>query len=940
MKRRVVSTITFAVVLLVVSSFAYAGTFIARAPESFAREAGKPETFSRTFTVLDPTTTFTLVIHNGGLNHEFQRVASAVVDLNGTEIVGPRDFNQQVSIIQKPVTLQAMNTFTVELRSALGSGFALEFIGVDNVPPTITASADRPPNVVGWYNANVIVSFTCYDKTSGLASCPAPVTVSTERTHQIVTGTATDNAGNVGTTQIAINLDKTPPTLTVLTPPNGATVSAPSVTITGTATDLLSGTNAVTCQTTPAVLSGSSFTCSATLILGPNSIPVRAVDNAGNAVQTNLTIQRINTSPGQDQLVRNGTARPNGIFINEPTMVTFTAQVGIASNLIVSSVTLIEYDSSYNPIATLGRMYDDGTHGDALPGDNIFTVQFAVNQPTRTTFHFSVSALYGTSVIYSPFFTLNVVPHITDAEFAPLVTIPNQGEGQYQSYVSGGLSPLDARNKTITWLMSQPSVLQAGASESGLGIWILYRSGLLGGIQLNPANTKGGQPLAPASPVSISNLSAQSICALIASSPAALPIPVNTLPDTIGSRNAIAIGAFHDQFEPDDEPDEIATLMRAAPCPINVQEFYNAQVNVNLFKTLSNYGAVVISSHGDTWYNGLFSLWTDQFGWGIPGSQVVVYTREQATTANRTTYEIDLRMGRLAVGNGNWYVITPSFISFYDTSFPQSLIYMSSCRSLYNNSMASAFLTNGAETYFGYSDYVLANFSNSTGIQLFTDLINSGKTTGQAFTPGTHDASNPPAYFVIVGDNNLTLPTNIVGNSSFETGTFNSWVTGGAGFAAIVATYATDGTYSARLGRWDAVYSGGANGPPVGNEPFGYDFMYQDVQLPAAGPPPLLLGTITLTFDYHVLTYDAALYDWFDMFVEDPTTGSVLATVANRDGRPGGNWGDYYDVGQKSVTYDLTSLAGRKVRLWFGTRQDGYGDQTTTFIDNVRINCR
>src|SRR5206468_6535775 len=83
MKRRVVSTITFAVVLLVVSSFAYAGTFIARAPESFAREAGKPETFSRTFTVLDQTTTFTLVIHNGDrkstrLNSSHDQISYAV----------------------------------------------------------------------------------------------------------------------------------------------------------------------------------------------------------------------------------------------------------------------------------------------------------------------------------------------------------------------------------------------------------------------------------------------------------------------------------------------------------------------------------------------------------------------------------------------------------------------------------------------------------------------------------------------------------------------------------------------------------------------------------------------------------------------------------------------------------------------------------------------
>src|SRR5438132_7386279 len=115
MKRRITSKINSAVFLLVVfSSLSYGGTFIARPPESFVRVADKPKTFSRTFTVLDPTTTFTLVIHNGGLKNEFGKVSSAVVVVNGVEIAQPNDLNQQVSLIQKPVTLQLQNTFTVE----------------------------------------------------------------------------------------------------------------------------------------------------------------------------------------------------------------------------------------------------------------------------------------------------------------------------------------------------------------------------------------------------------------------------------------------------------------------------------------------------------------------------------------------------------------------------------------------------------------------------------------------------------------------------------------------------------------------------------------------------------------------------------------------------------------------------------------------------------
>ena len=229
--------------VIITSSFVYGATFVARAPEDFVRATGAPVTLTRTFSVLDPTTTFTIVIQNGGSNNKFGRVSSAVVTLNGNEIVGPSEFNQQVATIQKPVTLQATNTFTVELRGAPGGGFTLEFVGVDNVPPTITASADRPPNTAGWYNTNVVVSFACADKTSGVASCPPPVTVGGEGANQIISGSATDNAGNRATTQIAINLDKTPPVAqnNASPQPNTNGWNNSNVTVTFTGTDTLSG---------------------------------------------------------------------------------------------------------------------------------------------------------------------------------------------------------------------------------------------------------------------------------------------------------------------------------------------------------------------------------------------------------------------------------------------------------------------------------------------------------------------------------------------------------------------------------------------------------------------------------------------------------------------------------------------------------------------------
>src|SRR5213594_3182884 len=117
---------------------AFGATFTVRTPENFVREAGKPATVTtQPFTVPDPATSFTLVVHNGGSNNEFRRVSSAIISVNGKQILGPSDFNQQVNVIQKTVSLEVTNTMSVELRSAPGSGITVELIAADNVAPTI-----------------------------------------------------------------------------------------------------------------------------------------------------------------------------------------------------------------------------------------------------------------------------------------------------------------------------------------------------------------------------------------------------------------------------------------------------------------------------------------------------------------------------------------------------------------------------------------------------------------------------------------------------------------------------------------------------------------------------------------------------------------------------------------------------------------------------------
>jgi sugar lactone lactonase YvrE len=88
-------------------------------------------------------------------------------------------------------------------------------IKIDKTPPVITAVQSPLPNANGWNNTDVTVTFTCSDAVSGIVSCPTPTTFSAQGAGQNVTGIAVDAAGNTATASILMNIDKTPPVVTV-----------------------------------------------------------------------------------------------------------------------------------------------------------------------------------------------------------------------------------------------------------------------------------------------------------------------------------------------------------------------------------------------------------------------------------------------------------------------------------------------------------------------------------------------------------------------------------------------------------------------------------------------------------------------------------------------------------------------------------------------------
>jgi len=196
------------------------GLFTVFGPETYVRGAGKPETVVKSFSVLNPDARYFIKITNEGASSDKgTQVSSAVIWINGSKIVEPNEFNQKVTLIEKPVILEKSSNIAAELRGAPGSTLRIEVYGIDNEPPVITAVDTPQPNANGWNNSDVTVHFDCEDGISGISSCPTPVTVTNETIGQVISGTAMDRAGNTATASVTVRLDKTPPVIIGLPTP-------------------------------------------------------------------------------------------------------------------------------------------------------------------------------------------------------------------------------------------------------------------------------------------------------------------------------------------------------------------------------------------------------------------------------------------------------------------------------------------------------------------------------------------------------------------------------------------------------------------------------------------------------------------------------------------------------------------------------------------------
>ena len=192
----------------------------------------------------------------------------------------------------------------------------------------------------------------------------------------------------------------------------------------------------------------------------------------------------------------------------------------------------------------------------------------------------------------------------------------------------------------------------------------------------------------------------------------------------------------------------------------------------------------------------------------------------------------------------------------------------------------------------------------------FTGIFSGTLTASIAAGAITDTFGNPSAAFS--GNYNYVgsvCDSGLIQNGGFETGGFTpGWIIDGTMNAPVVnSTNPHSGTFSALAGNVS------------GTEPLGDSSFYQQFTVPAGGG--------TLSFWHWDYTTDSITFDWQDAYITN-ASGTILQTIFHQC-LNGNTW-----INQQ---VDMTPYAGQTVRIKFLVHQDGFGDDTGMYVDDVGL---
>ena len=308
-------------------------------PQTYTRTTGAPNQYTTTFTapawVVSP---YNLHVVNGDANGNY-RISSATISLNGVQILGPSDFNQNVATIDRSVTLQSTNTLQVTLASKPGSFLTINILGTngDHTGPQITVVTPAASSYINTATPNIEVTYSdsvgagepaasgvnsstfkavldgvnrtslfTVRSTDASASIPSNLALAAG-SHTLVI-TLSDNAGNQTTATSQFTVDLGAPIIHITQPVLGAYLNTATPTITVQYSDsaglnlstlkvLINGTDESSLFTKTSSSASATLTSATALPQGANTIVAQIQNVAGTPSSTSTSFNVDTTAP-------------------------------------------------------------------------------------------------------------------------------------------------------------------------------------------------------------------------------------------------------------------------------------------------------------------------------------------------------------------------------------------------------------------------------------------------------------------------------------------------------------------------------------------------------------------------------------------------------------------------------------------------------------------
>ncbi len=239
-----------------------------------------------------------------------------------------------------PISLRVSATFSGAVNHVFSPVGTLTVTGTP--PPIITITS--PANLSYLNISPTTVTGTVSDSQATLVinSIQVPVangsfsaTIPLAEGPNILTATATSASGSAGTASEQVTLDTTPPHVTVTSPADQFVTTSAAISVAGNVNDTVVGTvnnqqaqvkvNGITSQ----VANRTFLATNVPLSMGSNTIQAVAVDRAGNAATTQITVIRQSPQPGQIQLISgNNQTGTIGAALSSPLLVALTDTAG------------------------------------------------------------------------------------------------------------------------------------------------------------------------------------------------------------------------------------------------------------------------------------------------------------------------------------------------------------------------------------------------------------------------------------------------------------------------------------------------------------------------------------------------------------------------------------------------------------------------------------